>query len=58
MRENKQRIFEIDRRMELRLRLAAKRLGDRERFGPVAEYIAGQPEREVVDRLIERVRRL
>ncbi len=58
MRENKRRIFEIDRRMELRLRLASKRLGDREYFSPIAEYIAGQPEREVVDRLIERVRRL
>ena len=58
MRENKQRIFEIDRRMELRLRLAAKRLGDREGFGSIAQYIAGQPEREVVTRLIERVRRL
>jgi hypothetical protein len=56
-RENR-RLFEIDRRMELRLRLAAKKLGSRHPRGSQAIVVVDPPKREMVDRLIERVRKL
>jgi hypothetical protein len=52
------RVFEVDRRMELRLRLAAKKasLKEKETFVPL--YSSGIHKREVVQRIIERVRKL
>ncbi len=57
MNAKQKRLFEADRRMELKLRLLAKRAGseDLAETGPLA---ADLPERELVTRLIERVRKL
>ena len=62
---NALQLFETDRRMELKLRLAARRAADLEgshsipqRFeGRILEGILEVPERELI-RLIERVRKL
>lgn len=50
-------VFEADRRMELRLRLAAKKAGDPPAKKQVPLEVQS-PQREVVDRLIGRVRDL
>lgn len=57
MAESKgRRLFELDRKMELKLRLAARRA---EEGAPRESGRPGElPPREVVDRLIDRVRRL
>ncbi len=57
MNAKQKRLFETDRRMELKLRLSAKRAAteELEETGPLA---TDPPEREVVTRLIERVRKL
>ncbi len=52
------RLFEYDRRMELKLRLAAKRATEPARGDLALPELGPLPEREVVDRLIEKVRRL
>jgi hypothetical protein len=52
------RLFEHDRRMELKLRLAAKRALEPVRGDMALPELGALPEREVVDRLIEKVRRL
>lgn len=58
MAKKKKGVFEADRRMELRMRLAAKRAGD-------GEYRAGTsvipfeiPKVETLNRLIERVEQI
>ncbi len=56
-RKTKQ-VFRIDRRMQLRLRLAAKRAGGQGRLSSIAMPYYDFPERELLDRIIERVRRL
>jgi hypothetical protein len=53
-----QRMFEQDRKMELRLRLAAKRATTKELPAMVTQLVSELPEPEVVVRLINRVRRL
>jgi hypothetical protein len=58
MSESRRRVFEVDRRMELRLRLAAKKAESNKKEAFVPLYASGIPEREVVHRIIERVRRL
>lgn len=58
MAKDNQRMFEQDRKMELRLRLAAKRAETREPRSPVTPLVSEMPEPEVVVRLINRVRRL
>ena len=57
MNEKQRRVFEVDRRMELRLRLVAKQaeLGDASGTSPLNHEL---PERDLVSRLIARVRRL
>jgi hypothetical protein len=57
MNAKQKRLFEADRRMELKLRLLAKRVGSEDlvETGPLATEL---PERELVTRLIERVRKL
>ena len=57
MNERQRRVFEVDRRIELKLRLVAKRAGvaDAVGTGPLSAEL---PERDLVTRLIERVRRL
>lgn len=57
MTKSGQEIFKVDRRMELRLRLAAKKNGTRKSF-VTPYYTAETTKREVVERIIERVRRL
>jgi hypothetical protein len=57
MTKSGQEIFKVDRRMELRLRLAAKKNGTRKSF-VTPYYTAETAKREVVERIIERVRRL
>jgi len=56
MNAKQKRLFEIDRRMELKMRLSAKRAAEAgTELGPLSPDF---PERELVTRLIERVRRL
>lgn len=50
-------LFESDRRMELRLRLAIKRADESGRERAIS-LDSPLPPRELVDRLIDRVRRL
>ena len=52
------RVFEVDRRMELRLRLAAKRAQEPLPAGPVGTLQFMFPEEDLLDRLIEKVRQL
>jgi hypothetical protein len=58
MAKDNQRMFEQDRKMELRLRLAAKKAATREPLMPAPQLVSELPEPEVVVRLINRVRRL
>ena len=57
MTNSGQRVFEVDRRMELRLRLAAKKTGVQKPLVATG-YASEVSKREVVERIIERVRRL
>jgi len=57
MAKSGQRVFEVDRRMELRLRIAAKKSGTQKAL-VVPLYMSEISKREVVERIIERVRRL
>jgi hypothetical protein len=50
-------VFEADRRMELRLRLAAKKAGEPSPRRRILLEIE-TPQRDVVDRIIDRVREL
>ncbi len=52
------RFFEVDRRMELKMRLAAKKAAAEGQTGELPMELGGYPERHIVARLIERVRRL
>ncbi len=56
--EKERRLFEMDRRMEVKMRLAAKKAGRQGQTGGLALDLEGLPERQVVTRLIEKVRRL
>jgi hypothetical protein len=58
MSKSRKRVFEVDRRMELRLRLAAKNAGLKEKEAFVPLYASGVHEQEVVYRIIERVKKL
>lgn len=55
MNKKMRRVFESDRRMELRMRLAAKRNGS---YPSQSIYGVHTEEKELVTRLIARVRRL
>ncbi|HSR48953.1 MAG TPA: hypothetical protein VLL77_13305 [Anaerolineales bacterium] len=57
MNAKQRRLFETDRRMELKMRLAAKRADNTEPTG-TGPLMAEVPERELLTRLIDRVRRL
>jgi hypothetical protein len=50
-------VFESDRKMELRLRLALKQAGESGREVPL-QLEASPPPREILDRLIHRVQHL
>ncbi len=52
------RLFEVDRRMELKMRLAAKKAAQSVRQGMLPLAFPEPPEREVVERLLDRVRSL
>jgi hypothetical protein len=54
----KRRVFEEDRKIELKLRLAAKRAALSGKSGGETWVYDGPPEPEIVGRLIERVRSL
>jgi hypothetical protein len=56
--DKEKRLFEMDRRMELKMRLAAKKASRQGQTGGLALDLEGLPERQVVTRLIEKVRRL
>lgn len=58
MAKKRKGVFEADRRMELRLRLAAKRAGDGNyrSSDPVIQFKI--PKAETLNRLIERVERI
>jgi hypothetical protein len=56
--KRKQRIFEEDKKIELKLRLAAKRAALTGSSGSESWFYEGPPEPEIVGRLIERVRSL
>lgn len=58
MNEKQRRIFEVDRHMELRLRLVAKQAELGDASGGTSPLNPELPERELVSRLIARVRRL
>jgi hypothetical protein len=58
MRRKKRQILRGDRRKELRLRLAAKRAQGEGHSSAFAIEYGVFPERELLDRIIERVRRL
>lgn len=58
MPKDNRRLFETDRRMELKMRLAAKRAAVAEPVTAVALDLEGPPDRQVLSKLIERVRRL
>ena len=58
MNEKQRRIFEVDRRMELRMRLVAKQAEMGEGVSGTSPLNPELPEREIVSRLIARVRRL
>lgn len=58
MNKRSRKMFETDRRMELRLRLAAKKVKTLKGPVLVPQYANRIPEREIVTRIIERVRRL
>jgi len=51
-------VFERDRKMELRLRLATKDIHCRADAVRLARSIIGEPQAEVVNRIIYRVREL
>lgn len=57
MNAKQRRLFETDRRMEVKMRLAAKRADGSELTG-TGPLLAEVPERELLRRLIDRVRRL
>lgn len=57
MNTKQRKVFETDRKMELRLRLALKRVDDAVRYSS-PELPADVPERETLVRLIDRVRQL
>jgi len=52
------RLFEVDRRMELKMRLAAKRAEEPARTDMLFAEFAALQDREIVGRLIDKVRRL
>jgi hypothetical protein len=58
MSASRKRLFEVDRKMELRLRLAAKNAGRKEQEALVPLYVSDIQKREMVYRIIERVRKL
>jgi hypothetical protein len=58
MAKKKKGVFEADRRMELRLRLAAKRAGDSNYRAVDAVIPVEIPKVETLNRLIERVERI
>ncbi len=58
MAKKKKGFFEADRRMELRLRLAAKKASESAYAGGPRSLNVDAPERIVLDRIIDRVRKL
>ncbi len=58
MAKKKKGVFEADRKMELRMRLAAKRAASGDRAG-IPSYLSVElPERDLLGRIIARVRTL
>jgi hypothetical protein len=57
MNAKQKRLFETDRRMELKLRLAAKR-AEQDSLPGTGPLSAEVPERDTLARLIDRVRQL
>ncbi|NIS79088.1 MAG: hypothetical protein GTO14_02435 [Anaerolineales bacterium] len=58
MTKKKRRLFESDRRMELKLRMAIKKMRELESVDVSKLALFAFPEQETIDRVIERVRKL
>jgi hypothetical protein len=58
MAKKKKGVFEADRKMELRLRLAAKRAAERETSSENRRLVIDIPELDTVSRLIDKVQAL
>jgi hypothetical protein len=58
MGKKTRRVFRRDRRKQLRIRIASKKNDGRAESDTVILPYAGFPERDLLDRIIERVRRL
>ena len=58
MAKEKKGVFEADRRMELRLRLAAKKAVEPAYAGGPRSLSVDAPDKVVLDRIINRVRKL
>lgn len=58
MANKKKGVFEADRRMELRMRLAAKKVAQLAFAGPQENLPLEIPELELLNRIIDRVRHL
>ncbi len=58
MAKKRKGVFEADRRMELRLRLAAKKAIEPAFAGGPSSLSIDAPEKVVLDRIINRVRKL
>jgi len=56
MAKSSKQLFEVDRKMELRMRLAAKQANRGGKALPMPPVFPDPPEREVLDRLIKKVR--
>jgi len=55
MAKTSKQLFEVDRKMELRLRLAAKNAGAKSGKGMETLSLSKPPERELVRRVIKKV---
>ncbi len=58
MSERKRNVFDNDRRMELRMRVAIKKIRRSERVDPSTLPLLALPEQKTVERVISKVRSL
>lgn len=58
MSERKRNVFDNDRRMELRMRVAIKKMRQNEAVDPSTLPLLALPEQKTVERVIDKVRSL
>jgi len=56
--EQASRLYDADRQMEVKVRKAVRRIEDGGQEGSAAGKVGERPDRDLLDRLIARVRRL